>query len=182
MDPIEILVDEHKLIKRGLTILETAASRIGDDPENAAPHFESLVDFIRTFADACHHAKEEDTLFVEMERRGIPREGGPIGAMLHDHTIGREFVGKMKDAADAVASGDHSQVPIVVENARGYVSLLREHIDKEDNVLYMIARQVMSPEELDALAPVFKEREVAKVGEGAHEKYTAIIEDLEKIF
>jgi hemerythrin-like domain-containing protein len=50
-----------------------------------ATTLEESVNFLRHFADECHHFKEEKLLFPLMEEDGIPREGEPIGMMLVEH-------------------------------------------------------------------------------------------------
>jgi len=80
MKPTEILVYEHDIIKRAIKVLEAVDRRFeaGDDSVVAA--YPPLIDFIREFADRCHHGKEEDILFKLLERRGMPRMG-PIGVL-----------------------------------------------------------------------------------------------------
>jgi hemerythrin-like domain-containing protein len=62
--------------------------------------FRQGVDFVRNFADRCHHAKEEENLFPRMEARGVPRDGGPIGVMLFEHEEGRAYVRAIAGAID----------------------------------------------------------------------------------
>lgn len=107
-------------------------------------HLEDIVGFIHVFADKYHHAKEEDTLFPAMADAGIPREGGPIAVMLAEHVKGREYVKKVKDAIPAYQGGDPKAAPKIPANARSYIALLRQHIDKEDFVLYPMADRVLS--------------------------------------
>lgn len=72
MRPTEELVTEHNAIKRMLDILERVSRRLEIGETVDAEHLERIVDFIRGFADRCHHGKEEDLLFPEMEEAGIP--------------------------------------------------------------------------------------------------------------
>jgi hemerythrin-like domain-containing protein len=67
----------------------------------------------------------------------------------------------------------------VINNARGYVALLRQHILKEDNVLFPMADQVIPESEHDEVATAFERLEHEEVGEGIHEKYLALAAELE---
>ncbi|MFQ5980769.1 MAG: hemerythrin domain-containing protein, partial [Candidatus Heimdallarchaeota archaeon] len=141
-------------------------------------HLDQMIDFIRIFADKCHHGKEEDLLFVAMEKVGIPRDGGPIGVMLSEHTIGRNFVKGMAEATEQL----NGQKAKFVENARGYVQLLREHIMKEDNILYPMANQRFTDENQKELLKQFADVEKTVIGEGKHEEYYKLLEHLKSVY
>src|SRR3990172_13287727 len=140
--PTETLRQEHEVILRGLAQLE----RLGKDLEAGKPLDRDalawLVDFFRTFADRCHHGKEEQHLFPAMERHGIPREGGPLGVMLVEHDQGRAFIRAMAEGNDREAA----------EAITGYVTLLRAHIDKENDILFRMAEEVIPEAEQRGLA------------------------------
>lgn len=172
MTPIEELMAEHQGILAMLDVLEKMAglAEAGQkpDPEDGA----AVVDFIRTFADKCHHGKEEDLLFPALEAAGIPRQGGPVGVMLHEHDVGRSFVKGMDEALGAGAAA------LFAANARGYVELLRAHIGKEDHVLFKMAARALTPAKLEELSKAFAAVERDKMGPGVHEAYHALIDKL----
>lgn len=151
---------DHEIILRALAIAERLgrALRAGAPVDRAGLAW--LVDFFRTFADRCHHGKEEQHLFPALERRGIPRDGGPIGTMLHEHEEGRRLL-------RAMGSADDAEVAAAIE---GYATLLRAHIAKENDVLFMLAEQVLAEPEQTALARSFEAVEQEVVGPGVHER------------
>ena len=171
MNSIDRLIAEHDLIERGLALLEKAAARImaGESVPNGFACW--APKFFREFADGCHHAKEEDVLFPLLKARGIPEEGGPIGVMLHEHDIGRDCVGRMKAAAEAEDFDGDSFAAAASE----FVPLLRQHIFKENNVLFKMAEQVLSEsDDADAtrqFTDVEQQRDLADM----YERYTAEI-------
>jgi hemerythrin-like domain-containing protein len=137
-----------------------------------------LIDFIRTFADGCHHAKEEDLLFVRLGERGFPTQGGPVAVMLHEHELGRAHVAAVADGLEAAAAGDEVAREAVAKHLAGYADLLRHHIFKEDNVLFPMADQALSTEDQVALAADFARVEHDEIGEGVHERYEALAREL----
>jgi hemerythrin-like domain-containing protein len=140
MDAIELLMQEHQLILRSLDALDAftvGLSRGGEDKAELS----RFVRFIREFADARHHGKEEDVLFAAMVAAGFPRGGGPIAVMLMDHEAGRAHVGVMAAAAEQAEPWNAQARAATVAAARGYAELLRGHIRKEDHILYPMARQ-----------------------------------------
>ena len=92
MNSIQILKNEHRLIEKVIGILEgmVCSSRKGE--ELSMERLKKILQFTRIFIDRCHHGKEESCLFPCLEKRGIPREGGPIGVMLQEHEMGRRLV------------------------------------------------------------------------------------------
>lgn len=105
---------------------------------------EKCVSFIRLFADACHHGKEEDLLFPVLVEQGMPSEQGPIAVMLHEHRLGRLHVAAMAGALKEARQGDVSARSRLVRAGSEYIDLIRHHILKEDNVLFDIADDIVS--------------------------------------
>jgi len=134
--PSAVLRAEHHVIIKVLEVLKSLMLRFdrGEGFEQQA--LGECVAFFKFFADACHHAKEEDLLFPLLEERGIPRDGGPIGCMLEEHTRARAFTRKMAEALDTLAGGDRTGEQLFRDAARSYWELLENHIFKEDNVLF----------------------------------------------
>jgi hemerythrin-like domain-containing protein len=180
MKPTEILSSEHRVIERVLDCLEAMvaqARRAGRlEPQPA----KDAVAFFRDFADRCHHGKEEAHLFPALEAKGFPRQGGPTGVMLHEHEQGRAHVRGMAEAIDAAAAGDAAALRQFIGHAEGYISLLREHIYKEDHVLFQLADRTLSEADQEALAAAFGRVEAEEMGRGTHERYLRVAEELAK--
>lgn len=182
MKSTDELMKEHQAIKLMLEILGVIADKLEAGGKIDIAHLEKIVDFLKTFADKCHHSKEEKWLFPAMEKAGIPREGGPIEMMLIEHNQGRDFVKKMVEAVAAYKS-DHQQIaPQFAESARGYIDLLSQHIDKEEMILYPIAEMHLGDGEDAKLLSGFAKIESEAVGEGKHEEYHRLLDNLKKIY
>ena len=166
--PTQILKDEHTLILEALDGLERklAALEAGATPDRA--YFEKAVKFIRTFADECHHGKEEDLLFKTMVDRGFPLQGGPIAVMLSEHETGRAYVREMAEASASVGQ-DPAAAEKIIRNGRAYIQMLRPHIDKENMILYPMADNMLSPQDQTQLGEAFERFETEKIGADVHE-------------
>jgi hemerythrin-like domain-containing protein len=180
MKATEILMEEHRVIERVLTALQAGAQRLSEGEAIRPAFFINAALFIKNFADGCHHRKEEGVLFIAMSESGVPVQGGPIGVMLAEHEKGREFTHAMREAAEHLEKGDISAQYAVTQNALGYVALLRQHIYKEDNILFPMADRVIPPDRQEKVAEDFERVEHEETGEGVHEKYLALAEVLEK--
>jgi hemerythrin-like domain-containing protein len=174
----EILMGEHRVIERMIANLEEGARRLESDRTIRPRFFIEATDFIKGFADGCHHKKEEGVLFPSMATYGVPIEGGPIGVMLAEHERGRLFTRNLRLAAERLEAGDQTAKQDVIANARGYAMLLRQHIMKEDNILFPMADRVLPPSEHEKVANGFDRVEHEETGEGIHEKYLALVDKL----
>ena len=179
MKATEILMSEHRVIERVITAVENGAQRLEAGQPIRPEFFLDASDFIKGFADGCHHKKEEGVLFKTMEQAGIPVEGGPIGMMLYEHEQGRAFTAGMRRAALQLQGGDASAASAVTENALGYAQLLRQHIQKEETILFAMADQFVPPSQQDQVLDGFEHVEHEETGAGVHEKYLALAERLE---
>jgi hemerythrin-like domain-containing protein len=143
MDITTALVTEHRLILRMIALLERNAPLTAEGSYTNWRFYLDGVDFIRNYADRFHHAKEEDVLFEALVKNGMPREHSPIAAMLMEHDQGRAFVKGMETAALEALDGQPGRELIIADNALAYAALLREHIAKEDEILYPLAERVL---------------------------------------
>ncbi len=175
--PTQVLKDEHALILEALDAIERKVSALeaGAAPDRA--YFEQAVQFLRTFADQCHHGKEESLLFKTMVDRGFPRQAGPIAVMLYEHETGRSFIRGIAEGVAAVGT-DPAAANRIIENGRGYIDLLRAHINKENNILFPMADNVLTPEDQERLGKEFERFEEVETGAGVHDAMLKLLEEL----
>ena len=155
--PFHILKHEHRIIERALRGLDGMCMRIEGGSRVAAGALPEIVEFITTFADRYHHGKEETLLFPALERRGLTREGGPLGVMEYEHQVERDLIADLEQAIELYQAGDVEAGQRFVEAARAYLRLLVGHIEKEDSILFRIGDEVLDDEDKSALAASFKE-------------------------
>ena|ERR1051326_4974126 len=160
MHPTEILSQEHRVIEQMLDALEQQIRAGAGEGPFSRRFFEEALDFFRNFADGCHHAKEENLLFPRMKERGVPENGGPIGVMLAEHDEGRAYLRGVRENLDAAGRGDSAARERVLANAAEYIDLLRRHIQKEDQILFRMARMVLQPDDVIELSREFAAVEV----------------------
>lgn len=153
--PFHILKHEHRIIERALRALDGVCSRFESGDSVPAPVLLEIVDFITTFADHYHHGKEETFLFPALERRGITREGGPLGMMEYEHQVERELTADLVQAISLYQEGNGEAIQRFVEASRSYLRLLVSHIEKEDSILFRIGDELLEEEEKAALARSF---------------------------
>jgi hemerythrin-like domain-containing protein len=159
MEATKCLRDEHQVILRVLDCFDVALVSARQTGEVSRQVFEPFLDFFRGFADKCHHCKEEDRLFPVLEDQGMAREGGPIGVMLYEHEQGRMMVGEMAAHLDAADGGDSEAGKTVLDYGQTFLAMLRQHIEKEDHILFGMADQITRGEDLSQLLTAYRQAE-----------------------
>jgi hemerythrin-like domain-containing protein len=150
------LRSEHDHILAMIACLVSACKAAEIDDRFDPDTFRQGHDFIQNYADAWHHAKEEDLLFPALEAAGMPRGGGPIAMMLSEHVLGRTYVRQIGKNLEAATDGDNSAIQTVLRFTLAYADLLTQHIQKENNILFNMADQILSPEEQARLQQEYK--------------------------
>lgn len=168
MRATDVLMEEHRVIEQVLSCLEKLADRCAAGEDLDGDSAREALDFFRHFADHCHHDKEEGHLFPLLEARGLVRDGGPTGVMLHEHDEGRRLIAALAAAVEENAPREF------VRHARAYVGLLCDHIRKEDHCLFPMAAAIRSDAEAESLWRSFEHVESAEMGEGTHEYYLSV--------
>lgn len=178
MTATEVLRHEHKIILKVMEAARREAQAIAGTGRINAEKLDKIVDFCRVFLDKCHHGKEEEYLFPKMQQRGVPREGGPIAVMLHEHQGGRNVVQALAEALGQARRGDARAPGRVSADLVILDEHLRDHIDKENEVLFPLADKVFTPEDQKSLAAAFEKHEAEEMGPGVHERYHQLAHEL----
>ncbi len=160
MERLELRLGEMK--RRGVVDVETV---------------NKFLIFARSFIDRCHHGKEERCLFPCLERRGIPREGGPIGVMLYEHELGRKLVRELDELLRSYSEGKTAPETIF-SKCEEYTQLLRQHIAKENNVLFPAGESVAEREDVREVTECYEVIEGKEVGHEAHKELERMAKEL----
>ena len=168
------LENDHVYILRLIDVMEHITHT---DKPNIS-HLENIVDIIKNYADGTHHAKEENLFFPFLAERGFSTTQGPIGVMLHEHVIGRNYVKGISDNINLYKNGDNAALNEIYINMKGYVDLLRNHISKENNILFRMADNVLSESDHKLLLDRFDEAEKNHESPELSDDYIRKIQDM----
>jgi hemerythrin-like domain-containing protein len=172
------LEKDHENILRLIAVMENV--QLNTEPD--VNHLETIIDLIRNYADGFHHAKEEELLFPLMAQRGFSTENGPVAVMLHEHTTGREYVKNASQSINKYKAGDKASLPEIYRNMRGYTDLLRNHIAKENNVLFRMADRVLTEQDQQQLLKQFDKVENSNLCGGVLQDCIKAIDKLAKAY
>ena len=176
MKASEDLRKEHELIIVTLHVLDQVVRLIKQNEQVDVSDLQDIVGFISEFADKCHHGKEEGFYFPALEQAGIPKEGGPIGVMINEHELGRSNIKQMRESV----LGANVDLQSFAQAAESYIVLMSNHIEKENNVLFMMGDMRLPEETQRELLEKFEEHEKTVIGEGRHQELHELLEKLEQ--
>ena len=167
MQPAGPLMIEHRLIERAVPVMQAEIKRLEKEKTVDRKFVEAMVDFFRTYADRCHHGKEEDVLFVALGKKKLSAEHKKIlEELLEEHVIARKNVKKLFEASD----------PETVKTQLTILSkLYPKHIETEDKRFFLPVMDYFSKQEQDAMLKQMWEFDKQLI----HEKYNKIVEGLE---
>ena len=172
----EDLRNEHEGILFGLNLLDKMVAQLRSGSTIAKDDYVQMVEFLRLLADNCHHGKEEGLYFPALEQAGVPKENGPIGQMLIEHDLGRQYIREMTTAL----AGEAMDTKAFSAAAENYATLLRSHIQKENMVLFSMGDKLLAPDLQKKLLQEFEDFEETVMGPGIHDQLHAMLDAFEK--
>ena len=123
---------------------------------------------------------EEGVLFKVMIDAGMPMEGGPIAVMLSEHEQARAYTRSLREAAERWEQGDDLARKQVAQAATSYAMLLRQHIAKEDRILFPMADQAIPASKHGQVMTDFANVESDKERAAVYTKYIGLADSLEQ--
>ena len=176
MIPIGPLMWEHRLIERMIALMRREAARIGDTGKADVAFLDRALDFIRTYADRCHHGKEEDILFRDLSGRPMTEEHQRVMAeLLAEHVEARKKVGRLAAARDRYAAGADAAAPDIRAAIEDIAVFYPPHIEKEDKRFFFPCMEYFTKEEQQGMLREFFDFD-RKLD---HERYGRLVEDYE---
>ena len=172
---------DHDLIEKVLKSMWASLPLLKSGKTIPEPILGQVIDFTKNFTDVCHHGKEENSLFPELEKKGMPRNAGPIAVMLMEHEITRKLAARMEESSKTyLKNGDASQL---ITDMQEYINHVVQHIWKENNRLFEMAEMALR-NDVDYINKSLLDVENAKLKEigKSREDYERLAEDLTKQF
>lgn len=176
--PTRFLEAEHRVIERVLAAFHELTNRLEQGIEVELADVLDALRFFRVFADLAHHAKEEELLFPALEAAGLPRRAGPTSVMREEHELGRALVTELDLLAVAACDHPGDIRDRFVRCARRFVELLRDHIRKEDGILFPMADQMLDATTTRHLMSAFRRLMEDEEQEREHARQLAVAEQL----
>jgi len=171
------LMIEHRLIERMLNIVRDTLAKVEITKKVDPLRIDLVVDFIRTYADRSHHGKEEDIMFRDLQKRGLSEDDQRVmDELIAEHVVSRSTTKALDEANSRYRNGDASALEDLAGCLRSLLELYPRHIEKEDKIFFPAARAYFSEAEDQAMLAEFMDFDRKMI----HEKYTSVVDQLEK--
>jgi hemerythrin-like domain-containing protein len=177
MLPIGPLMIEHRLIERMIEVMRRELL-LAEKQQKINPRFiETATDFIRAYADRCHHGKEEDILFRELKKKKIAEDHRTVmDELIEDHKRGRQVTGRLVEANSRYTKGDEGALSAILECVRILIGFYPKHIEKEDKNFFLLIMSYFSKEEKEAMLMEGYRFDANLL----HEEYQKIVKEAER--
>lgn len=171
------LMIEHRLIERMISIVNDVLIQIESSQKVDPVFVDTVIDFIRTYADRTHHGKEEDILFRDLSQRALSAEDQQVmKELVEEHIFGRETTKALVEANTRYRNDDKSALVDIADKLRTIAEFYPKHIEKEDKVFFPASMTYFTDKEDQAMLAEFWEFDRKMI----HEKYRSVVEVLEK--
>lgn len=176
MQPIGLLMIEHRLIERMIELMRREREGMAKSAKADTRFIEHAVDFIRTYADRCHHGKEEDILFRQlMDKPLSPEHVQTLDDLVREHAYARKTTRNLAEANERYANGDQDALDAVGKLLDELVTFYPKHIEKEDKHFFIPCMEYFTPEEKQNMLDQFNRFDRDMI----HEKYKKLVEQFE---
>ena len=174
MMPIGPMMIEHRLIEKMIALMSKELERMRNENTVRPALIYTMVDFIRTYADRCHHGKEEDILFRELGKKDLkPEHAGIMNELIEEHKWGRSTTKRMFEANAAYEGGDEGALDTIAGCLEELAGFYPKHIEKEDKRFFKPVMEYFTQEERDAMLEEGFEFDRNLI----HEKYEKLVSE-----
>ena len=176
MMPVGPMMIEHRLIERMIEVMHKELDRFLRERKADPELILTFVDFVRTYADRCHHGKEEDILFRELASRDLSKEHREtMDQLIRDHKWARQQTEDLVQATEKYAAGDDGMFLILTARLKALTDFYPRHIEKEDKHFFLPVMRYFSQKEKEAMLQEGFEFDQSLI----HDKYKQIVEQAE---
>lgn len=178
LTPADVLLAEHDLIRRVVTVLDRESERIGEGRDVDPAFIDRMVDFIYTYAERVHHGKEEEVLFRELDSRPLsPEHRQMMERLVRDHVEMRHLAEDLVEAREEYAEGGEEALQTVKDTIDRLNDLYPDHFQTEEQTFFPAAQSYLDDSEEEAILEAMRLHDRAMI----HEKYGALVENLEAV-
>ena len=178
MLPIYALMQERRLIERMFPLMRKELLRIKETKEVNSRFIDLAVDFIRAYADRCHHGKEEGILFKELTNKPLSNEHAAVmKSLIEEHVYARKTTGSLEKAIENYRNGNKEAGTDVWKFLNELADFYPKHIEKEDKRFFYPAMEYFSQQEQDVMLDGFWNFDRRLI----HERYVKVLGELERL-
>jgi hemerythrin-like domain-containing protein len=154
---LTIIRDEHRTISAILHGMEYLVWAIRKRGKQVDPRvFHAMLYYLDTFSERAHHPKEDQFLFSALRRRGAGAEA-LITELEKEHAGGENALRRVAQALNRYEEGGEKEFPGFERAVERFVASYREHMRKEEELLFPLAEELLKAADWDAIDRAFAE-------------------------
>ena len=175
--PVDALMKEHRLIERMISQMRKELITMKSKQDVNSTFINVVVDFVRVYADRCHHGKEEGVLFRELSGKQMTSEHAEMmRELINEHVYARKTTANLNEAKEMYVEGNEDARNDVWKLLNDLVEFYPKHIEKEDRRFFYPSMDYFSPQEQETMLDEFRDFDRKII----HEHYTKVLDELEK--
>jgi len=168
---------EHRLIERMVRLIAGELPKMEEKRGVNIGFLSEAIDFIRTYADRCHHGKEEDILFRDLAAKSLsPEHIKVMNELVEEHISARKIVSRLADAKERYARTQKDGFQEIKTCLTELLEFYPSHIAKEDKNFFIPTMKYFTQKEKDDMLQEFWAFDKNLI----HEKYKKMVEGYER--
>jgi len=175
MTPTENLINEHKKINELLDIMSKIALKIKSKDVFYPNDVEEVVKYLINIIENSHHGKEDDVFYPELISSGIPKETAPLSIINYEHLISVNY---LKDISSCVVNckiGNDFSGELLADSLTNYVIAIKNHIQREEEIVFPIANEVFSIEKQNEILQRFEVIEQKYISNSFNDQFDELL-------
>lgn len=141
---LTIIRDEHRTIRAILHGMEYLVQEIRVRKKNIDPRvFHAMLYYLDTFSERMHHPKEDKHLFRAMRERSAETDA-LIADLEEEHAGGEESLRRLAQCLIRYEEGGEQEFPAFDREVENFVRNYRDHMRKEEDLLFPLAQKVLT--------------------------------------
>ena len=158
MTPIGVLTVEHLLIARMVNLISEELEKIKQGKKPDLLFIDGSIDFAKTYADACHHGKEESIFFEKLAMKKLTFEHKRLmDELVLEHIQNRKIINNLELARDSYVKGDQEAVKSILVICKSLVEFYPGHMEREEKKFFTPAMDYFSKREQEEMVKKFWE-------------------------
>ncbi len=158
MSPIGVLMVEHRLIERMVNLVQVELAKAGQGKKVDLIFIDGAIDFAKTYADACHHGKEESILFDKLAmKRLLPEHKRLMDELVLEHIQNRKIITNLDMARERYLKGDPDAIGPILTICKTLAEFYPGHMEKEEKGFFTACMEYFSKREQEEMVKKFWE-------------------------
>lgn len=169
---IQILLEEHRNIDKLLLVLEHELEVFDRSEEPDYEILQAVIEYFQDYPENCHHPKE-DVVFEKLKLRD-PAAAERIGDVEAEHKIETNRLRRLVEAVEEILAGREFLRQTFHDVVFDFIKHQRQHMDKEERLLFPAAVQRLRPEDWAAIDARLEDRKDPLFNGAVETKFQAL--------